>query len=53
VRLSSCGSCCLDSIGVSGGILIMWDRRVVEKIDECVGEFTRVVSLKNVEDHFT
>jgi hypothetical protein len=22
------------------GILIMWDRRVVEKVDECVGELT-------------
>jgi hypothetical protein len=23
--------------GASGGILIMWDRRVVEKVDDCVG----------------
>ena len=29
------GWCCLDSRGVVGGVLIMWDRRVVEKIDEC------------------
>jgi hypothetical protein len=30
--------CCLDSSGASGGVLIIWDRRVVEKIDECVGK---------------
>jgi hypothetical protein len=35
VGLPSCGCCCLDSRGVVGGVLIMWDRRVVEKIDEC------------------
>jgi hypothetical protein len=29
--------CYLDSRGASNGVLIMWDRRVVEKIDECVG----------------
>jgi exonuclease III len=29
--------CCLDSSGASGGILIMWDKRVVEKVDVCVG----------------
>jgi hypothetical protein len=45
--------CCLDFEGASGGILIMCDRRVVEKIDEYVREFTQVVSFKNVEDHFT
>ena len=27
----------LGSKGVSGGILLMWDRRVVEKIEEAVG----------------
>jgi hypothetical protein len=30
--------CCLDSCGASGGILIMWDKRVVEKVDVCLGE---------------
>jgi len=30
----------------------MLDQRVVEKIDECVGEFSVVVSFRNVEDHF-
>jgi hypothetical protein len=31
----------------------MWDRRVVEKTDECMGEFSFVVAFRNVEDHFT
>jgi hypothetical protein len=30
----------------------MWDKRVVEKIDVCMGEFTLVVSFRNVADHF-
>jgi hypothetical protein len=38
--------------GASGGVLLMWDRRVVEKIDGCVGEFSVAVSFRNVEDHF-
>ncbi|XP_059436099.1 uncharacterized protein LOC132169027 [Corylus avellana] len=42
--------CCLDSSGASGGILIMWATRVVEKIDVCIGEFTIAVSFKNVVD---
>jgi hypothetical protein len=29
--------CCLDLSGALGGILIMWDNRVVEKVDICVG----------------
>jgi len=29
--------CYLDSRGYSKGILLIWDKRVVEKIDECVG----------------
>ncbi len=37
----------------SGGILLMWDRRVVEKTNECVGEFAVACSLWNIEDHFT
>jgi exonuclease III len=27
----------LGARGASGGILVMWDRRVVEKIEDCVG----------------
>jgi hypothetical protein len=30
--------------------LLMWDMRVVEKIDECVREFTLAVTFRNVED---
>jgi hypothetical protein len=49
--------CCLDSSGASGptfgGILSMWDKRVVEKIDECVGDFTLAVTFRNIADHST
>jgi hypothetical protein len=38
--------------GASGGILIMWDRWVVEKIDECVGRYTVACSLRNTKDNF-
>lgn len=31
----------------------MWDRRVMEKIEECVGEFTIACSFRNVEDQLT
>jgi hypothetical protein len=30
----------------------MWDRRVVEKIKECVGEFVVACSFRDVEDGF-
>ena len=30
----------LGSIGALGGILVMWDRRAVEKLDEAVGQFS-------------
>ena len=42
----------LGSIGVSGGVLVMWDRRIVEKIDEAGGRFSVSCKFKNVEDHF-
>jgi hypothetical protein len=29
----------------------MLDKRVVEKIDECAGEFTLAVTFRNIEDH--
>jgi hypothetical protein len=45
--------CCLDSRGALGGILITWNRRVVEKIDECVGEFSLAISFRNIEDYST
>jgi exonuclease III len=31
--------CYMGASGASGGILLMWDRRVVEKVEECVGRF--------------
>jgi hypothetical protein len=50
--LPSCGWCYMGASGASGGILIMWDMRVVEKVDECMGMYTLAVSLRNVEDNF-
>ena len=42
----------LGSIGALGGVLVMWDRRMVEKIDETVGRFFVSCKFKNVVDHF-
>jgi exonuclease III len=42
--------CHVDSRGASGGILLMWDRRVVSKIDSCVGNFVVACHFRNVED---
>ena len=42
----------LASRGASGGILIMWDSRVVESIEECVGSFMAACSFRNMEDGF-
>ena len=42
----------LGSEGASGGILLMWDRRVVEKIKEAVGQFSISCRFKNVSDQF-
>jgi hypothetical protein len=44
--------CCLDSRGSFRGIFFMLDRRVVGKIEECVGEFLVVVSFRYVEYQF-
>jgi hypothetical protein len=40
---------CLDSCGVSGGILILWDKRVVEKIESCIGVYSLVVKFRSIE----
>jgi hypothetical protein len=40
------------AVGASGGMLLMWDRRVVEKREECMGGYTLACSFKNVEDQF-
>jgi exonuclease III len=42
--------CCLPSSGASGGILLMWDKRVMEKIEVCVGEYVVACSFRNIED---
>ena len=36
--------------GASGGILLIWDHRVVSKIDVCMGSFVVACSFKNVDD---
>ena len=30
----------------------MWDKKVVEKLDECVGDYTVATSFTNVEDRY-
>ena len=42
----------LGFIGASGGVLVMWDKRMVEKIDKAVGRFFVSCKFKNVVDHF-
>jgi hypothetical protein len=44
--------CHMDSCGASGGILLMWDRRVVSKIEDCLGNYVVACSFRNVEDGF-
>lgn len=40
--------CYLPSSGASGGILHMWDRRVMEKIEVCVGEYVVAFPFRNI-----
>ena len=42
----------LDAIITAGGILVIWDTRVFEKIDGVVGSFFVSVLLKGVADGF-
>lgn len=44
------GWCYLPSSGASGGVLVMWDKRVVEMAEDCIGVFSMAVSFKNIED---
>ena len=44
--------CHVASQGASGGILLMWDRGVVSKLEVCLGSFVASVSFKNVDDGF-
>jgi hypothetical protein len=36
--------------GASGGILLMWDRRVVEKVEAWEGSYSIACSFRNVSD---
>lgn len=40
----------LEPLGASGGILLMWDRTVVEKVEEAVGEYSITCKFQNTED---
>lgn len=42
----------LGSVGAFGGILVLWDGRVVEKVEEAVGQFSVSCKFQNVEDQF-
>jgi hypothetical protein len=42
---------CLDSCGASGGIVILWDKRVVEKIEDCFGVYSLAVKFRLIEDN--
>jgi hypothetical protein len=44
--------CCVPSIGALGGILLMWDKRVVKKVEAYTGEFVAAVFFRNVDDDF-
>ena len=55
MKLVGLPACRLDLFGLYWcfwGVLVMWDRRTVEKIDEAVGWFSVSCKLKNVEDQF-
>ena len=41
----------LGFVGASGGIILMWDRRVVEKLDVAMGHFSISCKFRNVLDH--
>jgi hypothetical protein len=42
----------LPASGTSGGILLMWDKRVVECLEEAVGSFSISCKFKSVLDQF-
>jgi exonuclease III len=39
-------------MGSNGGLLLMWDRRVVEKREDCMGHYTMACCFQNMQDHF-
>ncbi|XP_030936692.1 uncharacterized protein LOC115961945 [Quercus lobata] len=42
----------LGSCGASGGVLLMWDTRVVNKVEEAVGQFSVSCKFTSVCDQF-
>ena len=42
----------MGSNGASGGILLLWDKRVLEKMDEAVGQFSLSCKFRNVSNQF-
>ena len=42
----------MDAVQTSGGILLVWDKRVFEKMDVIVGHFFVNVLLRGVVDDF-
>ncbi|KAG2698544.1 hypothetical protein I3760_07G155600 [Carya illinoinensis] len=36
----------LASNGASGGVVVMWDRLVVEKVEDCIGQYSVACSFK-------
>ena len=42
----------LGSNGASEGILLIWDKRVLEKIDEAASHFTLSYKFRNVSNQF-
>jgi hypothetical protein len=42
---------CLDSCGASRGFLILWDKRVVLKIEDCFGLYSMAMKFRLIEDN--
>ena len=42
----------LDAVNTAGGVLLVWDKRVYEKVDCAIGQFSVNVLLKGVVDDF-
>ena len=42
----------LGSCGASGGVLVMWDTQVVNKMEEAVGRFSVSCKFTSVSDQF-
>lgn len=47
---SHVGWCCLEADDASGGILILWDTRILELVESCVGCYSVLVVLRNLDD---